>query len=457
MLNMQKEKTEMPLQEGSIRITNFSEVSLGYDEQAMKNEAQRCLNCLHKPCMKGCPVQVAIPEFIQALNQNDYELAYQIITQTNSFPSICGRVCPQESQCEKYCVRAIQGEAVAIGRLERFVADHHQGQALVKPQSNGIQVAIIGSGPAGLACAADLAKAGFEVTIYEALHEGGGVLRYGIPEFRLPKQIVEQQLQQLEQLGVRFEYNVIVGKTITLQELEEEGVKAVFVATGAGLPKFMNIPGENSAGVFSANEVLTRVNLMKAYLDQTSTPYYLSNHTVVVGGGNVAMDAARCARRLGKKVTIVYRRSLDEMPARKEEVEHAMQEDITFMTLYNPLEILKDEQGFVKAIRVEKMELGECDERGRRSVHSIEGHEEEIVCDSVIMAIGTSSNPLLVRSEDRLKTNNRGCLIVDEDQQTSLPHVYAGGDAVSGAATVILALGAGKKAAASIMKEFATQ
>lgn len=456
MPNMQNEKTPMPLQDGSVRITNFEEVALGYTEEQMLNEADRCLHCVNHPCTEGCPVSVMIPNFIKALKTGGIDEAYQIITRTNSFPSICGRVCPQESQCEKNCVRGIRGEAVAIGRLERYVADHHTPTVIEKPVSNGIKAAVVGSGPAGLACAADLAKAGFAVTIFEALHEAGGVLRYGIPEFRLPKSIVADQLEQLKQLGVVIETNVIVGKTLTMEDLKEEGYQAVFIGSGAGLPKFMNIPGENAAGVFSANEVLTRVNLMKAYLEDHLTPYYPSNHTIVVGGGNVAMDAARCARRLGKKVTIVYRRSLDEMPARREEIEHAMDEDITFMTLHNPVEIYKDEKGFVRGVRLEKMQLGEPDERGRRRPEPT-GEMTDLVCDSVIMALGTSSNPLLTRSEPRLQTNNRGCLIVNEDQETTMKNVFAGGDAVSGAATVILALGAGKKAAASIIKALAPQ
>lgn len=451
MPNMQNEKTPMPLQEGLVRITNFEEVALGYTEEQMINEADRCLHCVNHPCTAGCPVSVMIPDFIKALKQGRIDEAYSIITKTNSFPTICGRVCPQENQCEKNCVRAIRGEAVAIGRLERYVADHHTPVLPEKPQPNGIKVAVVGSGPAGLACAADLAKEGFAVTIYEALHEAGGVLRYGIPEFRLPKRIVDEQLDQLKHLGVAIETNVIVGKTLTMQELEDEGFQAVFIGSGAGLPKFMGIPGETAAGVFSANEVLTRVNLMKAYREDHLTPYYQSNHTIVVGGGNVAMDAARCARRLGKKVTVVYRRSLAEMPARKEEVEHAMDEDITFMTLHNPVEIYKDEKGFVKGVKLEKMELGEPDERGRRSPVPT-GEMIDLVCDCVIMALGTSSNPLLVRSEPRLQTNARGCLVVNEEQETTMKNVYAGGDAVSGAATVILALGAGKKAAASIIK-----
>ena len=451
MPNMQNEKTPMPLQDGMVRITNFDEVSLGYTYEQMINEADRCLNCKNHPCTSGCPVSVRIPDFIQALKKGNVDEAYDIITQTNSFPVICGRVCPQENQCEKNCVRGIRGQSVAIGRLERYVADHHTPREVVKPEHNGKKVAIVGSGPAGLACAADLAKAGFKVTVFEALHEAGGVLRYGIPEFRLPKKIVDEQLEMLKKMDVDIETNVIIGKTITMQELEDDGYQAVFIGSGAGLPKFMNIPGENAAGVFSANELLTRVNLMKAYREDHMTPFYPSNHTIVVGGGNVAMDAARCARRLGKKVTIVYRRSLEEIPARREEVEHAMDEDITFYTLHNPVEIYKDEKGFVKGMKVERMELGEPDERGRRRPQPT-GDYEDIVCDCVIMALGTTSNPLLVRSEPRLKTNERGCLIVDENQETTMENVYAGGDAVSGAATVILALGAGKKAAASIIE-----
>lgn len=452
MPNMQNEKTPMPLQYKEARINNFDEVALGYTEQEMLNEADRCLNCAHKPCMQGCPVQVNIPEFIVALKEKNPDLAYEIITKTNSFPAICGRVCPQESQCEKHCVRAIKGEAVAIGRLERYAADHTNTLIKHEEKKNAKKVAVVGSGPAGLACAADLIKAGYDVTIYEALHEAGGVLRYGIPEFRLPKSIVDGQIEQLKKWGLNLQTNIIIGKTITLEELKAQHVEAIFIGTGAGLPKFMNIPGENAAGVFSANELLTRVNLMKAYQSESETPYFESEHTVVVGGGNVAMDAARCARRLGKKVTIVYRRTIDEMPARKEEIEHALEEDIDVKELSNPIEIIKDEKGFVQKIRLEKMELSNQDERGRRSVVKT-GIIEEMDCDCVVMAIGTTSNPLLIQSEPNLEINAKGCLVVNEDQETSLSCVYAGGDAVSGAATVILALGAGKKAAAQIIEK----
>ena len=451
MANMQNQKTPMPVRDAQERITHFHQVALGYTYAQMKAEADRCLQCVHHPCTQGCPVSVAIPEFIRALKEDQVDDAYDIITRTNSFPSICGRVCPQENQCEKYCVRGVRGEAVAIGRLERYAADHHQPHPPVRPQSNGIAVAIVGSGPAGLACASDLAQAGFEVTVFEALHEAGGVLRYGIPEFRLPKAIVDDQLQQLRQLGVRIETNVIIGKTITMDELMQEGFKAVFIGSGAGLPRFMNIPGENAAGVFSANEVLTRINLMKACEPGYATPLFASRHTVVVGGGNVAMDAARCIRRLGCRVTVVYRSSLNEMPARREEIEHAQQEGIEFLTLHNPTSITQNQDGFVSAVQLEIMTLGEEDEQGRRRPVG-SGQTITLDCDSVVMALGTTSNPLLVSSEPRLKTDSRGCLIVDANQKTSMDRVYAGGDAVSGAATVILALGAGKKAAAAIIQ-----
>lgn len=452
MPNMQNEKTPMPFQDPTIRSKNFEEVALGYTKEMAIQEANRCLNCKHKPCMNGCPVHVHIPEFIQFLANDQIDEALHEIKLTNNFPSICGRVCPQESQCEKECVRGIKGEAVAIGRLERFVADHGQSIATtVKP--NGMKVGIIGSGPAGLSCAIDCAKAGFDVTIFEALHASGGVLTYGIPEFRLPKSIVKKEIDELKQYNVKIENNMIIGKTKTFEDLWEEGFNALFIGSGAGLPNFMNIPNENAVGVVSANEYLTRCNLMKAYNDLYDTPIAKPQHTIVVGGGNVAMDAARCARRLGDKVTLVYRRSLDEMPARKEEVEHAMEEGIDFKILTNPTAILKDEHGRVTGMTCVSMELSEPDEKGRRGVVVKEGSEFDIECDYVIMAIGTSSNPLLKDSEKALEVNKRGCIVVNEDQMTSIQSVYAGGDAVSGAATVILAMGAGKKAAESICKE----
>lgn len=453
MPNMQNNKTPMLFQNPLERSRNFEEVALGYDLESAKNEALRCLNCLHKPCMNGCPVHVDIPGFIHSLANDDVDGALEKIKKTNNFPSICGRVCPQESQCEKECVRGIKGESVAIGSLERFVADH--GKVINEtPVSNGIKVGIIGSGPAGLSCANDCAKAGFDVTIFEALHEFGGVLTYGIPEFRLPKDIVKNEINNLKDFNVKIINNVIIGKTKSFDDLWDEGFKALFIGTGAGLPNFMNIPNENAIGVVSANEYLTRCNLMKAYKEGYDTPIAKPKHTIVVGGGNVAMDAARCAKRLGEKVTLVYRRSLEEMPARKEEVEHAMEEGIDFAILSNPVSISKDEFGCVSGIKCIKMELTDPDEKGRRGVKEIENSEFNIDCDYVIMAIGTSSNPLLKQAVASLETNRRGCFVVDENQMTSIKSVYAGGDAVSGAATVILAMGAGKKAAESIINQF---
>lgn len=452
MPNMQNEKTPMPFQDPTVRSKNFEEVALGYTKEMAVQEANRCLNCKHKPCINGCPVHVHIPEFIQYLANDQIDEALHEIKLTNNFPSICGRVCPQESQCEKECVRGIKGEAVAIGRLERFVADHGKDK-VVEVQSNGIKVGVIGSGPAGLSCAIDCAKAGFDVTIFEALHASGGVLTYGIPEFRLPKAIVKEEIEALRNYNVKIENNVIIGKVKTIEDLWDEGFKALFIGSGAGLPNFMNIPNENAVGVVSANEYLTRCNLMKAYDHRYDTPIAKPQHTIVVGGGNVAMDAARCARRLGDKVTLVYRRSLDEMPARKEEVEHAMEEGIDFKILTNPIAIQKDENGRVSGMTCVSMELGEPDEKGRRGVTVKENSEFNIDCDYIIMAIGTSSNPLLKDSEKSLEVNKRGCIVVNENQMTSIQSVYAGGDAVSGAATVILAMGAGKKAAESICKE----
>ena len=457
MPNMSPKKNEMPVQDPKVRGKNFSEVALGYSEEQAIDEAGRCLHCKNKPCVSGCPVNIDIPEFIAEVAKGEFENAYKILTASSSLPAVCGRVCPQENQCEGKCVRGIKCESVAIGRLERFVADRHNEHSTEKPEkpaSNGHKVAVIGSGPSGLACAGDLAKKGYAVTVFEALHTPGGVLVYGIPEFRLPKSIVAKEINTLRDLGVEIAVNMVVGKTISIDELiHDEGYEAVFIGSGAGLPRFMNIPGENLKGVYSANEFLTRVNLMKAYLDSSDTPVKKSKKVVVVGGGNVAMDAARSALRLGADdVYIVYRRSLEELPARKEEVEHAMEEGIHFNLLNNPVEILSDEDGFVRGIKCIKMELGEPDASGRRRPVAIDGSEFEIECDCVIMAIGTSPNPLIKSTTEGLKCFNWGGIITDDDGLTSREGVYAGGDAVTGAATVILAMGAGKKAAASIDK-----
>ncbi len=454
MPNMSLKKNVMPHQEADVRNKNFEEVALGYTVEQAIDEAERCLNCKHKPCVNGCPVMVHIPEFIAKIREKDFEGAYQIIAQSSSLPAVCGRVCPQESQCEKYCVRAIKGEPVGIGRLERFVADYHNANckdAPAKPESNGKKVAIIGSGPAGLTCAGDLAKKGYEVTVFEAFHLAGGVLVYGIPEFRLPKSIVQKEIDGLKALGVKIETNMVIGKVISINELiEEYGFSAVFVGSGAGLPKFMDIPGENFNGVYSANEFLTRINLMKAYKEGASTPIKKGKKVVVVGGGNVAMDAARCAKRLGGDVHIVYRRTLDELPARKEEVEHAMEEGIIFDLLTNPVKINGDEQGWVNSCTCIKMELGEPDASGRRRPVAIAGSEFDIEADVVIMALGTSPNPLIKSTTEGLEVNKHGGIITDENGATSVKAVYAGGDAVTGAATVILAMGAGKTAAKAI-------
>ena len=451
---MSLKKNVMPHQDADVRNKNFDEVALGYTPEQAVDEAERCLNCKHKPCVNGCPVMVHIPEFIAKIKEKDFEGAYQIIAQSSSLPAVCGRVCPQESQCEKYCVRGIKGEPVGIGRLERFVADWHNAnctEAPVKPESNGKKVAVIGSGPAGLTCAGDLAKKGYDVTVFEAFHLAGGVLVYGIPEFRLPKSIVQKEIDGLKALGVKIETNMVIGKVISIGELVEEyGFKAVFVGSGAGLPKFMNIPGENFNGVYSANEFLTRINLMKAYKEDSTTPIKRGKKVVVVGGGNVAMDAARCAKRLGGDVHIVYRRTLDELPARKEEVEHAMEEGIIFDLLTNPTKINGDENGWVKSCTCIKMELGEPDASGRRRPVAIEGSEFDIEADVVIMALGTSPNPLIKATTDGLEVNKHGGIITDENGLTSVEAVYAGGDAVTGAATVILAMGAGKTAAKAI-------
>ncbi len=457
MPNMSLEKNKMPSQEPDVRNKNFDEVALGYTAEMAIDEANRCLHCKHRPCVSGCPVQVDIPEFIEEVKNGRFEEAYQIISRSSSLPAVCGRVCPQESQCEQKCVRGIKGEPVAIGRLERFVADYHNANfkdAPVKPASNGHKVAIIGSGPSGLACAGDLAKKGYDVTIYEALHLAGGVLAYGIPEFRLPKSIVQKEIDGLKALGVKVETNVVIGKTISIDELKDEfGYETVFIGSGAGLPKFMNIPGENLNGVYSANEFLTRINLMKAYLGDSKTPIMRPKSAVIVGGGNVAMDAARCAKRLGADVTIVYRRTKEELPARAEEVEHAEEEGIKFAFLNNPVEVI-GENGWVKSVKCQQMELSEPDESGRRRPVAVEGAFNEIECDCMIMSIGTSPNPLIKSTTEGLDTQKWGGIIADEETGlNSREGVYAGGDAVTGAAKVILAMRAGK-AAAKAMDEY---
>lgn len=449
MANMQEKKTPIRMQNAKIRAKNYDEVNVGYTLEEAKNEANRCLNCINKPCVKGCPVNVDIPTFIGHIANERIDLAYETITEENCFPSICGRVCPQENQCEKHCVRAIKHESVGIGYLERFVGDHYQKEVNAQTLSKH-KVALIGSGPAALACAGELIKAKIQVEIFEALHENGGVLTYGIPEFRLPKHIVKQEINNLIKQGVKIHSNIVVGKTYEISELFELGFEAVFIGVGAGLPVFMNIPNENAVGVFSANEYLTRINLMKAYLESSDTPIIKSEHTVVVGGGNVAMDAARSALRLGQKVSLVYRRSMNELPARHEEVEHAIEEGIDFKVLTNPTEILVDEKGRVRGMIAQKMELVASDS-GRANVKIIENSEFEIACDAIIMAIGTSSNPLLTSTTSALALNARGNILVDEKQMTSIDNVYAAGDIVTGAATVINAMGQGKKAAKSII------
>ena len=453
MANMQPNKTPIAEQDAKIRARNFKEVCLGYTDEEAINEANRCLNCKTKPCVSGCPVGVKIPEFISSVKEGNFEQAYKIITETNGLPAVCGRVCPQESQCEGKCVRGIKGESVAIGRLERFCADYMAQKAVdvEKPAPNGHKVAVLGSGPSGLTCATDLAKLGYAVTVFEAFHTAGGVLMYGIPEFRLPKATVQREIQSLKNLGVEIQTNMVIGKILSIDELFEMGYEAVFIGTGAGLPNFMGIPGEGLVGVFSANEYLTRTNLMKAYLPEYDTPIRKSVNVAVVGGGNVAMDAARCAMRLGaEKVYVIYRRSEDEMPARKEEVHHAKEEGIEFVFLTNPIEIIGDENGSVCGIKCLKMELGEADSSGRRSVKEIPDSEFVIDVDTCIMSIGTSPNPLIRSTTKGLETNRRGCFVVDENMLTTREGVYAGGDAVTGAATVILAMGAGKKAAEAI-------
>ena len=449
--------TRVPVreQDPKVRATNFEEVCLGYNEEEAVEEAKRCLNCKNPLCVQGCPVSINIPAFIAQVKEGNFEEAYQIISESSALPAVCGRVCPQESQCEGKCVRGIKGEPVAIGKLERFVADWAREHG-IKPkkaqQMNGHKVAVIGSGPAGLTCAGDLAKLGYDVTIFEALHEAGGVLSYGIPEFRLPKtKVVAAEVANVESLGVKIEKNVVIGKSTTIDQLiEEEGFEAVFIGSGAGLPRFMGIPGEQANGVFSANEFLTRNNLMKAFKDEYATPISRGKKVVVVGGGNVAMDAARTALRLGAEVHVVYRRSEAELPARAEEVHHAKEEGIIFDLLQNPTEILVDDNGWVKAVRVIKMELGEPDESGRRSPVEIPGSEYEIEADTVIMSLGTSPNPLISSTTKGLEINRRKCIVATEEGATSKAGVYAGGDAVTGAATVILAMGAGKAAAKGI-------
>lgn len=454
MPNMSLTKNPMPVQSAEERNKNFKEVALGYTEENAKAEAERCLHCKNKPCVNGCPVMVNIPDFIQKVKEGDYEGGYQVIAETSSLPAVCGRVCPQETQCEKYCVRGVKGEPVGIGRLERFVADYHNEhckKAVKKPKSNGKKVAVIGSGPAGLTCAGDLAKKGYEVTVFEALHLAGGVLSYGIPEFRLPKSIVAKEIESLKTLGVKVETDMVIGKVLSIEELTKEyGFKAVFIGSGAGLPKFMNIEGENLNGVYSANEFLTRINLMKAYKEDSNTPIKHGKKVVVVGGGNVAMDAARCAKRLGADVHIVYRRTLNELPARKEEVEHAMEEGIVFTLLTNPVKINGDDKRWVNSITCVKMRLSEPDASGRARPVAIEGSEFDIEADVVIMALGTSPNPLIKSTTNGLEVNSHGGIITDENGKTSVTAVYAGGDAVTGAATVILAMGAGKTAAKAI-------
>ena len=457
MPNMSLTKVPMPEQDPNVRNKNFLEVAMGYTEEMAMEEASRFLNCKHKPCVSGCPVNVRIPEFVAKVAEGKFEEAYEIITSTNSLPAISGRVCPQENQCEGKCVRGIKGESVSIGRLERFCADYHMKHSdakAVKPQSNGKKVAVVGAGPSGLTCAGDLAKKGYEVTVFEAFHTAGGVLVYGIPEFRLPKAIVKKEVENLQDLGVEVKTNMVIGRVLSVDELFEMGYKAIFIGSGAGLPSFMGIEGEDLIGVYSANEYLTRTNLMKAYLDDYDTPIIKSKSVAVVGGGNVAMDAARCAKRLGaENVYIVYRRGMEEMPARKEEVHHAMEEGIIFKNLNNPVKILGDENGRVRAMECIEMELGEPDASGRRKPIAKEGSNFELPVDTVIMSIGTSPNPLIRSTTPGLDTNKRGCLVVNEDtMQTTREGVYAGGDAVTGAATVILAMGDGRRAAAAMHK-----
>lgn len=450
MPNMSVKKNPMPTQDAEQRSHNFSEVALGYTEQQAIDEAKRCLNCKNMPCVSGCPVRIKIPDFIKEVAEGNFEKAYEIISNSSSLPAVCGRVCPQEVQCESKCVRGRNGEPVGIGRLERFVADYHNKNGkkeTAKIKKNGHKMAVIGSGPSGLTCAGELARKGYDVTVFEALHVAGGVLVYGIPEFRLPKSIVQQEIDGLKQLGVKIDTNVVVGKTITVDELfDDYGFEAVFIGSGAGLPKFMNIPGENLNGVYSANEFLTRINLMKAYTDDSDTPIFHAKKAIVVGGGNVAMDAARSAKRLGADVTIVYRRTEAELPARKEEVEHAREEKIEFKMLSSPIEIL-GKDGWVCGVKCQKMKLSEPDASGRARPIPIDGDTFVIDADCVIMALGTSPNPLIKSTTGGLETQKWGGIVADEHGLTSRTGVFAGGDAVTGAATVILAMGAGKSAA----------
>lgn len=453
-----KIKNPMPTRDAKERARDFLPVELGYSAATAIEEAKRCLNCKNKPCVGGCPVRIDIPAFIKKVTEADFDGAYEIISHSSSLPAVCGRVCPQETQCESKCVRGIKGEPVAIGRLERFVADYHLAKKTLseKSESNGIKIAVVGSGPAGLTCAGELARRGYSVTVFEALHTAGGVMVYGIPEFRLPKSIVKQEIDNLISMGVEIRTNTVVGKTVTVDELKEEGYQAVFIGSGAGLPKFMNIPGENYVGVFSANEFLTRVNLMKAYEDDADTPVHRGKKVAVIGGGNVAMDAARSALRLGaEKVYIVYRRSEAELPARKEEIHHAKEEGVEFRLLTNPVEILGDENFVVKGLRCNEMVLGEPDASGRRRPVAKENGEFILDADTVIMSIGTSPNPLIKNTTPGLDVQSWGGIIVDEDGLTSKDAVYAGGDAVSGAATVILSMGAGKRAAEAIDRRLA--
>ena len=457
MANMSMTKVPVPEQDPQVRNHNFEEVCLGYTAEQAVEEATRCLHCKNKPCVAGCPVNIRIPEFIEKVAAGDFQAAYEVISDTNALPGVSGRVCPQETQCEMHCVRGIKGEPVAIGRLERFVADwyrEHVNEMPAKPASNGIKVAVVGSGPAGLTCASDLAKKGYQVTIFEAFHTAGGVLVYGIPEFRLPKAIVANEVGKLTAMGVDLETDMVVGKTYTIDEMFADGYEAVFVGSGAGLPMFMGIPGETLAGVYSANEYLTRINLMKAYLNSYDTPIKKIKRAAIVGGGNVAMDAARCAKRMGAEhVYVVYRRSEAEMPARREEIHHAKEEGIEFLFLNNPTKILGDEKGRVRGMECIKMELGEPDDSGRRRPVEVPGSEFELDVDAVIMSLGTSPNPLIRSTTPGLDANRKGCLVADEETMaTTREGVYAGGDAVTGAATVILAMGAGKKAAEAMDK-----
>ena len=452
MANMSPKKNPMPAQDPKVRGGNFDEVALGYTEELALDEAARCLQCKTKPCMKGCPVMVDIPGFIKKIEEKDFEGAYQVIARTSALPAVCGRVCPQESQCEKFCTRGVKGEPVGIGRLERYVADLHNAKEAVlppRPEFNGHRVAIVGSGPSGLTCAGDLARLGYGVTVFEALHKPGGVLVYGIPEFRLPKRIVDKEVEALKDLGVKIETNVVVGRSVTVDDLFNEGFEAIFIGSGAGLPIFLDIPGIYARGVYSANEFLTRINLMKAYLPHSDTPLLMPKKVCVIGGGNVAMDAARCALRLGAEVTVAYRRGMEELPARKEEVEHALEEGIRFETLCAPVEIMTEESA-ASGVRLIRMELGEPDESGRRRPREIPGSEFVLEADGVVMALGTSPNPLIKDTTEGLEINRRGGIVVNEDGLTSRDKIYAGGDAVTGAATVILAMGAGKTAARSI-------